>query len=91
MQKINVYVWCETGERGTVTKAKVRPVGIRLIKSEAVDFFETCAMIPSATCFHLSGPIACEFDLDPCRFDAEHGVAQPELEALRQSSQWSVA
>ena len=61
-------------------KAKARLVARGFSQREGIDFFETYAPTPSASCIRLSASIACEHDLDLCNFDAEQAFVQSELE-----------
>ena len=47
---------------------------------EGIDFFETFAPTPTVSCIRLLGAIACELDLDVCRFDAEQAFVQSNLD-----------
>ena len=61
-------------------KAKARLVARGFSQREGIDFFETYAPTPSASCIRLLAAIANECDLDLCHFDAEQAFVQSELE-----------
>ena len=73
-----IYTW-KGDERGRVVKAKARLVARGFSQREGIDFFETYAPTPSASCIRLLASIACELDLDLCHFDAEQAFVQSEL------------
>ena len=61
-------------------RAKARLVARGFKQREGIDFFETFAQTPAASCFRLLGAIACELGLDLCHFDAEQAFVQSTLE-----------
>ena len=65
-----VYGW-KSNEISFATRAKARLVARGCGQRDGIDFFETLAPTPTASCIRLLGAIACELDLDLCHFDAE--------------------
>ena len=63
-----------------MVRAKARLVARGFKRREGIDFFETFAPTPAASCFRLLGAIACELALDLCHFDAEQAFVQSNLE-----------
>ena len=63
-----------------MVRAKARLVARGFKQREGIDFFETFAPTPAASCFRLLGAIACELGLDLCHFDAEQAFVQSSLE-----------
>ena len=74
-----VYGW-KSNEIGFATRAKARLVARGCGQREGIDFFETFAPTPTASCIRLLGAIACELDLDLCHFDAEQAFVQSNLD-----------
>ena len=74
-----MYGW-KSNEICFATRAKTRLVARGCGQREGVDFFETFAPTPAASCIRLLGAIACELDLDICHFDAEQDFAQSNLD-----------
>ena len=73
-----VFAW-KSNEHGYVVRAKVRLVARGFKQREGIDFFETFASKPAASCFCLLGAIACELCVDLCHFDAEKAFVQSRL------------
>ena len=73
-----VYTW-KANEHGEVVPAKARLVARDFKQRAGIDFFETFAATPAASCFRLLGVIACALDLDLCHFDAEQAFARSRL------------
>ena len=63
-----------------MVRAKTKLVALGFKQREGIDFFETFAPTPVASCFRFLGDIACELGLDLCHFDAEQAFVQSTLE-----------
>ena len=74
-----MFDW-KTNEHAHVVRAKARLVARGFKQREGIDYFETFAPTPAASCIRLLGAIACELDLDLCHFDAEQAFVQSTLE-----------
>ena len=61
-------------------RAKARLVARGFNQREGIDFFETFAPTPAASCIRLLGALACELNLDLCHFDAEQAFVQSSLD-----------
>ena len=72
-----VYTW-KVGEHGWVVKAKSRLVARGFKQIEGVKFSETFAPTVSSSCVCLLSAIACECDLDLCRFDVDQAFVQSD-------------
>ena len=70
----------KSNEIGFATRAKARLVARGCGQREGIDFFETFAPTPTASCIRLFGAIACELDLNLCHFDAEQAFVQSNLD-----------
>ena len=70
----------ESNGIGFATIAKARLVTRGCGQREGIDFFETFAPTPTASCTRLLGAIACELDLDCCHIDAEQAFVQSSLD-----------
>ena len=75
-----MYGW-NSNEIDFATRAKARLVARGCGQREGIDFFETFAPTPTASCIRLLGTIACESDLDLCHFDVEQSFIQLNLVA----------
>ena len=77
---------CEVGVRLEVQRAWRRGAGEGeaggkgFKQREVIDFFETFAPPPAASCFRVLRAIACELGLDLCHFDADQAFVQLTLE-----------
>ena len=63
-----------------MVRAKARLVARGFNQREGIDFFETFAPTPAASCIRLLGALACELNLDLCHFDAEQAFVQSSLD-----------
>ena len=63
-----------------MARAKARLVTRGFKQREGIDFFQTIAPTPAASCFCLLGAIACELGWDFCHFDAEQAFVQSSLD-----------
>ena len=70
----------KSNETGFATRAKTKLVARGCGQREGIDFFETFASTPTASCIRLLGAIACELGLDLCHFDAELAFVQSNLD-----------
>ena len=66
-------------EYGWVVKANSRLVACGFKQREGVDFSETFAPTVPSSCVRLLSTIACECDLDLCRFDVDQAFVQSDL------------
>ena len=73
-----VYRW-KVDEHGWVVKAKLRSVARGFRQCENIDVSETFALILSSSGVLLLSAIACERDLDLCRFDIDQAFVQSDL------------
>ena len=62
-----------------MVRAKARLVAWGF-KRDGIDFFETFAPTPAASCFRLLGAIECELHFDLCHFDAGQAFVLSTLE-----------
>ena len=62
------------------SKVKSRLVARGFRQREGIDFGETFAPTVSSSCVRLLSAIACELDLDVCRFDVEQAFVQSKLD-----------
>ena len=69
--KVNEHEW---------VKAKLRLVARGFRQCKGIDVNETFAPIVSSSCVLLLSAIACERDLDLCRFDVDQAFIQSDLE-----------
>ena len=75
-----LYTW-NVDEHGWVVKATSRLVACRFKQRDGVHFFsEMFVPTLSSSCLRLLSAIACEFDLDLCRFDVDQAFVQPHLD-----------
>ena len=65
-----VFTW-KADENGKVVKAKARLVARGFSQRPGVDFNETFAPTPAASCVRLMAAIACELQLNLCHFDVQ--------------------
>ena len=65
---------------GEVVRTKTRLRARDFKQHEGIDFFETFAPTPAASCFRLLGAVACELGLDLCHFDVGQAFVQSSLE-----------
>ena len=63
-----------------MVKAKSRLVARSFKQREVVDFRETFAPTVLSSCVRLLNSIACECDLDLCRFDVDQAFVRPYIE-----------
>ena len=74
-----MYGW-KSNEIGFATRANARLVARVCGQREGIDFFETLAPTPTASCIRLLGAIACELDFGIFNFDAEQAFVQSNLD-----------
>ena len=74
-----MFAW-KFNEHSDEVGAKARLVARGFRQREDIDFFETFAPTPAASCFRLLDAIACEVNLDLYHFDAEQAFVQSTLE-----------
>ena len=63
-------------------RAKARLVARGFDQREGIDFFDTFSPCPSVMSIRLLAALACELDLDLCRFDAEQAFVQSDLDEV---------
>lgn len=76
-----VFTW-KADEHGKVVKAKARLVARGFSQRPGVDYYETFAPTPAASCIRMMAAIACELQLDLCHFDVQQAFVQAELQEL---------
>ena len=74
-----MYGW-KSNEIDVVTSAQPRLVARGCEHREGIDFFETFAPTPTASCIRYLGAIACELDLNICHSDTEQAFVQSNLD-----------